>query len=104
ALDNGQSIIVSTPLTEAEVAAYKRHPDTFFGVHHKVSGSAKIPLDWFDFFLDGYRETSRERLLELLAAAADHKELSQLPREDLPEIYAERCAFGVLQQAPGQAG
>src|ERR1022692_3836917 len=58
ALDTGQSVIASTPLTEAEVAAYRRHPDTFFGVHHKVSGSAKTPLDLFDFFLDGYRETS----------------------------------------------
>jgi hypothetical protein len=104
ALDNGQLIIAPTPLTEAEVAAHKRHPDTFFGVHHKVSGSAKTPLDWFDFFLDGYRETPRERLLEFMAAAPDHRELSRLSREDLLEIYAERCAYGVLQQAQGQAG
>ena len=104
ALDNGQSVIASTPLTEAEVAAHKRHPDTFFGIHQKVSGSAKTPLDWFDFFLDGYRETSRERLLELMAAAPDHEQLSQHSREDLLEIHAERCAFSVLQRVPAEAG
>jgi hypothetical protein len=75
ALDNGQSVIASTPLTEAELAAYKRHPDTFFGVDHKASGSLKTPLDMFDFFMDGYRETPRQRLLELMANAPDHEQL-----------------------------
>jgi len=104
AFDNGVSVIASTPLTEAELGAYKRHPDTFFGVHHKVSGSAKTPLDMFYFFLDGYRETPRERLLEFMAAAPDYEELSRLSREDLLEVYAERCASSVTQQTQGKVG
>ena len=99
ALDNGQSVIASTPLTEAELAAYKRHPDTFFGVDHKASGSLKTPLDAFDFFMDGYRETPRDRLLELMANAPDHKHLAKLSRQELLEIYAERCTYSFMQQA-----
>jgi hypothetical protein len=98
-LDNGQSVIASTPLTEAELAAYKRHPDTFFGVDHKVSGSLKTPLNAFDFFMDGYRETPRQRLLELMANARDREQLAKLPREELLEIYAERCTYSFMQQA-----
>ena len=99
ALDNVQSVIASTPLTEAELAAYKRHPDTFFGVDHKASGSLKTPLDAFDFFMDGYRETPRDRLLELMANAPDHKHLAKLSRQELLEIYAERCTYSFMQQA-----
>ena len=50
--------------------------------------------------MEGYRETPRERLLEFLAAAPDYKELSQLSRGELLEIYAERWAGSVLQHIP----
>jgi hypothetical protein len=68
-----------------------------------VSGSLKTPLDAFDFFMDGYRETPRQRLLELMANAPDHEQLVKLPREELLEIYAERCTYSFMQQASANA-
>ena len=96
-LDNGQSVIATVPLSEAELAAYRRHPDTFFGIEIKVGKSVKSPLDMFDVFMEGYRETPRERLLELMSNSVDIEYLKSLERTELLEIYAERCTYGAMQ-------
>ncbi len=57
----------------------------------------KSPLDMFDFFMEGYRETPRARLLELMSNSADIEYLRTLERTDLLEIYAERCTYGAMQ-------
>jgi hypothetical protein len=97
ALDNGLSVIATVPLSEAELAAYRRHPDTFFGVEIKVGKSLTSPLDMFDFFMEGYRETPRDRLLELMGNSVDIEYLKSLERTELLEIYAERCTYGAMQ-------
>jgi hypothetical protein len=103
ALDSGQSVIATVPLTEAELAAYRRHPDTFFGVELKVSKSLKSPLDMFDFFMEGYRETPRERLLEFMANSPDIEHLRTLERNELIEIYAERLTYNMMQASTPKA-
>lgn len=97
-LDNGQSVIGSVPLSPEEIAAYRRHPDTFFGVEIPAPRRAETLMELFDFFMGGYRDTPKERLLELMAAHPDIAELTALSKADLTEIYAERCAWSALQQ------
>jgi hypothetical protein len=103
ALDDGQRITATVPLADAEIAAYRRHPDTFFGVVQPVSKQISGPLDLFDFFYTSYRETPRERLLEFLATAPDVEELEKLSQPELAKTLAERYVYGTLQrsQAPG---
>lgn len=98
-LDNGESVIGTVPLTPEELAAYRRHPDTFFGVEMKAPRKAETPLDLFDFIMDSYRDTPRERLLEFMADNPDIEELRTMSKEDLTEIYAERCAWSVMRQS-----
>lgn len=97
-LDNGEAVIGTVPLTPEELAAYRRHPDTFFGVEMKATRKAKTPLDLFDFIMDSYRDTPRERLLEFMADNPDIEELKTMSKEDLTEIYAERCAWSVMRR------
>ena len=97
-LDNGESVIGTAPLSPEELAAYMRHPDTFFGVEMRATRKAETPLDMFDFIMDGYRDTAKERLLELMADHQDIEELKALSKEDLREIYAERCAYSFMRQ------
>ena len=97
-LDNGESVIGTAPLSPEELAAYMRHPDTFFGVEMWATRKAETPLDMFDFIMDGYRDTAKERLLELMADHQDIEELKALSKEDLREIYAERCAYSFMRQ------
>jgi hypothetical protein len=55
----------------------------------------------FDFLMHGFKETSRDRLLEMLAGAPDLEQLKVLTREELLEIVADRqtCSF-FNQHAP----
>jgi hypothetical protein len=89
------SIIVRGPLSDEEVAAWKRHPDTFFGVVKQVSRTVNNWLELAKFMYESYRHTDREKLLEWLKGAQDFNELSQLSQKDLAITYCERSAWAV---------
>ena len=96
--DDGKSGIYSWPLSAAEMAAWRKHPDTVFGEVEQRSTKAKDPLELYDFFHSVYRQTPRERLLDLLAEAPDIAELGQLDQPALASIYAERCVNAVMSE------
>lgn len=89
------NFLCTNKLTADEVQDYNNHPDTFFGVLQPVSQKIKCPMDWFDFFVDAYRGTDRDKLIELLKPHKDEKVLKVLPYNDLLEILAERYAAGI---------
>jgi hypothetical protein len=80
------------------MAAWRKHPDTFFGEVGQRSTKAEDPLDLYDFFHNSYRQTPKERLLELMAGALDVEELRKLDQPQLASIYAERCACSIVAQ------
>lgn len=100
-LETGQQVVISAPLSAEELFAWKNNQETFFGVVRDKS-EARTPLELYDFFLKGYRETSRERLLELMAGAPDIDALKELSREQLLSKYAERNTLVVLQMSQRQ--
>jgi hypothetical protein len=53
-------------------------------------------MQLYDFFFESYQNTPKERLLELLAGAADIDELTNLGQAELASIYAERCVYGAM--------
>jgi hypothetical protein len=91
-LQNGLQVLVNSPLTEAELAAYKRSPDTFFGVIKKVRDEIQEPLDCYDFFLQTYSQSTREKLLEFVAGWPDYSLLAKLEQKELAEHYCARMA------------
>lgn len=106
-LDDGRSVIVSCPLTDAEVRAYRQCPDTFFGVlvpsGSRRHGDTDV-VALYDFFFDTYRHSTRERLVEFLLGHAPLPELRQMSQEDLAKRYAELCAeASVRRQRPADA-
>ena len=60
-LADGKTSIGSYELSDIELQAYRRHPDTFFGVYKKQDNRAKDALDWYDFFYGVYKKTSKEK-------------------------------------------
>lgn len=98
-LENGEAVIGTVPLTPEELAAYRRHPDTFFGVEMRAPQKIETPLEVFDFIMDSHRDTPRERLLELMADNPDIEELKTMSKEELTEIYAERCTWSIIRQS-----
>lgn len=93
---NGKSAIYTWPLSDAEMAAWRKHPDTFFGEVGQRSTKAKDPLELYDFIHNSYRQTARERLLELMVGAPDIEQLRQLDQPTLASIYAERCVNAMI--------
>ncbi len=97
-LNNGKSIIATNPLSEAELQAYKRHPDTFFGVLQPTAKKAETPMDLFDFFYGASRNMSRDKIIEQMKDAPDIIQLHQLSDEKLAFTFAERCTYSVLER------
>lgn len=94
--ENGKSTIHKCPLSDAEMTAWRRHPDTFFGQIGQCSTEAKDPLELYDFFHNSYRNTSREQLLELMVGSHDIERLRKLDQPTLASIYAERCVNSAI--------
>lgn len=94
--DDGNAGIYKWPLSDTEMAAWRRHPDTFFGEVGQRTTTANGPLELYDFFFNSYQNTPRVRLLELMAGAPDFSELNQLDQPSLASIFAERCVNGAI--------
>jgi hypothetical protein len=94
--DDGRSAICTMPLSTEELAAWKQHPDTFFGVVGQRSTQANSALEFYDFFHESFRRESRERLLEVMANAPDFEQLRNLEQPQLASIHAERMRRAAL--------
>ncbi len=88
--DKGQSRIMTAELSDAELAAYRANPETFFGRVVPVSKNIEDPIDLYAFFLNAHKVTPREKLLEFMGSSSDIDELKRLPEYDLRYAYAER--------------
>jgi hypothetical protein len=99
--EDGRGIIFKASLSDAELAAWKRHPDTFFG---EISRNRKseTALDLYDFLMEAYNKTPKEQLLEFLAGAEDILLLSTLDQPQLASAYCERLAANAFaKMGPG---
>jgi hypothetical protein len=98
-LDDSRRIIASFPLSDRELEAYQRHPETFFGAIDQSAGrKCRDIFDWYDFFFESYGKTPKEKLIEFMKDAADIELLKTLPQQEIATIYCERLAYGVEQR------
>jgi hypothetical protein len=91
-LADRRSIIVAVPLTDMEIAMYRRSPETFFGVVSNVNRQIKQPMDAYDFFYETYSRSSKEKLLEFMAGWPDLEAVRSLSQKDLAKRYCARIA------------
>jgi hypothetical protein len=96
-MDDGRNIMVTAELSDAELAAYQQHPETFFGEYRKVGKNSKDPMHLFEFIYESYKVTPREKLLTWMAGAPDIEQLKALPDEELRMVFAERNVISVMQ-------
>ena len=95
-LADGRSIIVTAPLTPDELAAYRRHPDTFFGIIKQRPKRVDDPLELFDFFYATHRRSSRETLLEFMAGWPEIEELKVKETSELAIRYCEGLVYATI--------
>jgi hypothetical protein len=95
-LTTGVHIIATCPMSDEELAAYKRYPDTFFDEVRHPNRHVKTLVELCDFFYETYKDTSREKVLEWMAGAPDYEYLKTLSQRDLAITLCERWALQSL--------
>jgi len=96
-LEDGTRAIYTAPVTESEIEAYKKYPDTFFGVPRTQGRKTENALEFYDFMYDAYKHTPRERLLEFVKDWPNAEELKKLDTEELRIVYCENCTYSAMR-------
>lgn len=91
-LEDGKRIICTSPLTDAEIEAYKRSPETFFHALRPISRNIDDPLDAFDFFFETYSSTPREKLLEFMKSHPNLDAIQSMSQQELARLYCATMA------------
>lgn len=102
-LEDGRHILAKCPMTEEELAAYRRYPDTFFGAVRQKNRKVKDVVELFDFFYESYRDTPKERLLQFMKDASDFDRLREMSQDDLAIAYCERAAVAITSDRNKQS-
>jgi hypothetical protein len=95
-LDDGHSVIAACPLTDDELSAYRKYPDTFFGVYVPQGKKIDDPIEIFDWLYEIYKHNSKEQLLEFLKPHADFEKLKSESREELLITCCERWVYSMM--------
>ncbi len=91
-----KSWIGTFDMTPDELVDYAKHPDTYFGVYQRQTRKVETAMQMFDFFVDGFQDTPKERLIELLPNYADQGGLHTMSRKELVELIAERRTASMI--------
>ncbi|MGV8941497.1 MAG: YecA family protein [Lysobacter sp.] len=103
-LEDGRRVIYQNQLTEAEFAAWKRYPETFFGDVRQSQGRVDDPIEFFDRMLAVYAQTPKETLLEFMAPDPGpyRDAMVLLEQPALAKLYAEGITNSMLSRAGPQ--
>lgn len=91
-----KSWIGTFEMTTEELEDYAKYPDAYFGVHNQQSRKSETAMELFDFFVDGFRDTSKKRLIELLLNYPDQEGLQGMSQIELVELLAERYTMNTI--------
>lgn len=88
--ENKKSLIMTKEMSDIELADYRKHPEAFWGTIQEPPRKTNNTYELFEFFMDSYRNTSKERILELMEKAPDIDSLREMQHSDLVLEYCER--------------
>ena len=98
-ISDGGSRILTRKLSDDEFDAYKRHPEAYFGEIRKNKGNIEDPYELFEWLLDGYKDTPRERLLKMAHSHPDFDRLKELNDMDIRLALCEGWVASILSNA-----
>jgi hypothetical protein len=91
-------VSVTTPMTDMEIAAWRRHPETFFGKVQPVTKQVESPLDLAEFMYETYRNTPKEKLLSFMQDHPNIGQLKDMSQDDLAILYSEQIAINAARR------
>lgn len=93
--EDGKNLMARCPLTDDELAAYREHPETFFGVLKSNPKPITDPLELYDWFFAQYRNTPKEKLVEFMGESASAA-MRELPQSELARLYCESLVNSIM--------
>jgi hypothetical protein len=97
-MKDGRSIIATVPLSDSEIAIYRRSPETFFGIVKKANRKINHPMDVYDIFYETYAHSTKGKLLEFMAGWPDIEASRSLSQQELAKRYCARMAESIWVQ------
>lgn len=101
-LRGGKRCLITSAISDSELDAYRRHPETFFGVRQQAGKTITSLLQAFEWWLENFAKCDRQKLLAQMRQAEDFAALENLSIADLREVCAERYAHWTFQNANSQ--
>lgn len=100
-LDDGTRGITYMPVSDDELAAWHRYPETFFGEVRDHNPPSKSSMDLYDFFHKSLLKTPKEMILAQLKNWPNQDQLAAMSQPELAHAYAVRMAESATQSAGG---
>ncbi len=92
---DGQSYILRSPMSDADLAEYAQFRDVYFGRVLPGPMTPKDNFELFEWFMATHKTMSRAKMLEWFSTARDLAELEKLSDEDLRIAYCEAMVAAV---------
>lgn len=93
-LHNG--VIIRGPISDVALSEYKEFGEAYFGqVPTTKIKQPKNEFEWFNWFMDAYKDAPRANMLQWLSPNRDRQELENLNDDDLRMIYCEAHVAGL---------
>ena len=80
---DGQNHIVEREMSNEELEVYRDHKEGFFGVPQRQGKQIDDPYELFEWLMDGYKDTAREKLLQMSRGRSDFPQLEKLDDTDI---------------------
>lgn len=95
----GTSSILKEKMSPEQLAEYQQHKDTYFGRILPAGRKTDSPFELFEWMVESYSKTSKERLVELCKGAPDADALAKLDRDDLVLALCDRWTLSSIESA-----
>lgn len=86
--DKGQ--ILTRPISKDELADYRNHPDTYFGIVHKQGKRTNDEYEFFEQLVEIHMSYPKSYILNQIENWRDADQLKKLSQKDLVLEYCER--------------
>lgn len=90
---SGRNVLLESPMSDVEIEAYRKYGNAYFGELEERSHKAEDEFQLFEFFVNNYKDTSKDRLLEI---AKDHPRIEQLKHLKQEDLVFAICEGYVL--------
>ena len=96
------AMILTSDLSDSELDDYKRYGDAYFGEVEVRHHESKDVFEFYEWMVESYSKTPRERLLELAKDRPDIERLRELEKADLVLELCEGWTVSVRNRAKAE--